>query len=65
MSGIPLPNAGGKTENYTSACDKFDGNASTGGLCNGWITKTSTCTRRNDEFGQNCDGYGKFPALGK
>ncbi|MHA2502316.1 MAG: hypothetical protein ACXAE3_05565 [Candidatus Kariarchaeaceae archaeon] len=58
---IPLPNAGGKKTEYKSICDKYDGTAGTTGLCNGWITATSTCTRRSDELGKSCDGMGKFP----
>jgi hypothetical protein len=65
MSGIPVPNAGGKKEEYTSICELYDGDASTAGVCSAWITKTQTCTKRSDELGQNCDGCGNFPALGK
>jgi len=57
---IPLPSVDKKTD-YSSKCDMYDGDAGTSGLCKGWITKTSHCTRRDDEMGKTCDGYGKFP----
>ncbi|MHA2032321.1 MAG: hypothetical protein ACW99A_13960 [Candidatus Kariarchaeaceae archaeon] len=57
---IPLPNVDKKAE-FKSKCELYDGDAGTSGLCKGWITKTTTCTRRNDEMGKTCDGYGKFP----
>ena len=57
---IPLPNVDKKTE-FKSKCELYDGDAGTSGLCKGWITRTNTCTRRSDEMGKTCDGYGKFP----
>ncbi len=58
---IPLPNAGNSENEFKSKCEIYDGNASTAGLCQGWITKTKICMRRDDELGKTCDGYGKFP----
>lgn len=61
MSGIPTPSVGDKKEEFTSICELYDGTPETAGYCNGWITKTNKCTRREDELGQNCDGCGHFP----
>ncbi|MHA2248831.1 MAG: hypothetical protein ACXAD7_00650 [Candidatus Kariarchaeaceae archaeon] len=58
---IPLPTAGGTQEEFKSKCELFDGDASTSGLCKGWITSTSKCMRREDELGNTCDGFGRFP----
>ncbi|MCH8906076.1 MAG: hypothetical protein IH840_03220 [Candidatus Heimdallarchaeota archaeon] len=58
---IPLPTAGGSKTEFKSKCDLYDGNPGTSGLCQGWNTKTKTCTRRDDEFGKTCDGFGRFP----
>jgi len=62
MSGVPVPNAGGADEEYSSVCEYYDGSAETAGICSFWITKNQKCTRREDELGKNCDGCGNFPA---
>ena len=57
---IPLPSVEGGNKEYKSDCEMYDGNAETGGLCNGWVTKNSTCMRRNDDVASKCDGYGNI-----
>ncbi len=57
---IPLPSPGVDKEKFVSKCELYDGDSSTSGLCKGWITKTSTCVRRDDDLGKSCDGFGRF-----
>ncbi len=58
---IPLPKTGGDEEKFKSKCELYDGDSTTSGLCKGFITKTNMCTRREDELGKTCDGFGRFP----
>ncbi len=59
---IPIPTVSDDDDEvYTSKCELYDGSSETAGLCKGFITSTHKCIRRDDEMGQKCDGYGKFP----
>jgi hypothetical protein len=57
---IPLPSVSSGSKEFKSECDKYDGSEETGGLCNGWVTKNSTCMRRDDDIAKRCDGYGRI-----
>jgi len=57
---IPLPSVQGEKKEYKSDCELYDGNAESSGLCFGWVTKNSTCMRRDDDVGKRCDGYGNI-----
>lgn len=58
--GIPLPTVNNEKKEFKSDCEQYDGSDETGGLCNGWVTKNSSCMRRNDDIAKRCDGYGNI-----
>ena len=58
---IPTPAKKEDDDQFVSKCDLYDGTGSTAGVCQGFITSTQKCIRRDDELGRTCDGFGKFP----
>jgi hypothetical protein len=57
---IPTPATKEDEAQFVSKCELYDGSAETAGVCQGYITSTQKCIRRDDELGRTCDGFGKF-----